>query len=232
MRSYLNDDERHEYLMLVAELGALEEDIERARAAEQRATARVRLDVAAHHDPAHAPVHGERVRLADGGEIVIRPIEGGDAHDLAVGLQQLGALSRLRRFRAPVRRLSRDELRALTDVDHVWHEATVTFDADTGEGIGVARYTRDREDPAQAEFTCAVLDAWQHRGVGTALAEHLAARARASGIARFTARTVVGNEPARRLMARIADSVTELRAGGTIELSGQPRLSAETEGPA
>ena len=66
MRSHLSDDERREYLMLEAELGALEEDIKRARATTRPATGGLGLDLTAHHDPAHAPVHGERCRLADG----------------------------------------------------------------------------------------------------------------------------------------------------------------------
>lgn len=223
MRSYLTDDERREYLVLVAELGALEEDIDRTRATARRAAGVVRLELAVHPEPLRAAVYGEHVRLADGGEIIIRPIEPGDARDLAVGLQRLGALSRFRRFRAPVERLSADELSELTDVDHVSHEALVAFDAATGDGIGVARFIRVPEDPAQAEITCVVLDRWQHRGVGTALAERLAARARAVGIERFTALTIVGNEPARRLMAHVADSISEHRTGGIMEISGLSR---------
>jgi RimJ/RimL family protein N-acetyltransferase len=223
VRSYLSPDERREYLTLVAELGALDEDIEHARAAARRATAGFGLDLRAHPEPAHAVVHGEQVGLADGGEIVVRPIEPGDAHDLAVGVQHLSALSRFRRFRAPIDHLSPARLTELTEIDHESHEAIVAFETATGEGIGVARYVRAPDDPAQAEFTCAVLDRWQRRGVGTALVERLAARARAVGIERFTALIVVGNEPARRLVARVADVVSEHPAGGTVEISGRSR---------
>ena len=223
MPSSLSDDERHEYLTLVAELGALTEDISRARATARPPKVDGPFDMLGRHAPAHAPAHGRHHRLADGAEVVIRPFEPGDGRDLEAGLRRLGALSRLRRFRTPAKRMSRDEVARLTDIDHVWNEATVAFDAATGEAIGVARYMRSRDDPAQAEFACTVLDAWQHRGVGTALAEHLAARARAAGIERLVARTVVGNDPARRLMAHFADSVTEHRVGGTVEVSGVAR---------
>jgi N-acetylglutamate synthase-like GNAT family acetyltransferase len=64
----------------------------------------------------------------------------------------------------------------------------VAADAETGEGVGVARYVRDNDDPEQAEFACTVADAWQERGVGSMLAERLAGRARAAGIERFRAR--------------------------------------------
>jgi RimJ/RimL family protein N-acetyltransferase len=223
MRSYLSLDEQREYLTLVAELRALEEDIESARATARRATTGFGLDLRAHPEPPHAVMHGEHVRLADGGEIVVRPIEPGDAHDLAVGIRHLSALSRFRSFRAPIDHLSPAQLSELTNVDHESHEAMVAFDAATGEGIGVARYVRTPDDPAQAEFTCAVLDEWQRRGVGTALVERLATRARAVGIERFTALTVVGNEPARRLVAHVADVISEHRAGGTVAISGVSR---------
>lgn len=221
MRSYLSDDERREYLVLEAELGALEEDIESARDAARRAARVDGLDLSVHAEPPRARVGGERVTLADEREIILRPIEPRDAHDLALGLRRLGALSRFRRFRRPVERLSPAELDELTDVDHTSHEALVAFDAATGDGIGVARYARAPQDPGQAEFTCVVLDRWQRRGVGTALAERLAERARAAGIERFRALTVVGNEPAQRLMAHITDSISERRTGGITEMSGR-----------
>jgi RimJ/RimL family protein N-acetyltransferase len=221
LRSYLTPDERRELLTLVAELRALEQDIERARATARRANVGPGLDDLLSPPPAgHAAVHGELVRLPDGGQIVIRPIEPADAHELAVGVRRLTALSRLRSFREPIDDLPAEELAELTAVDHESHEALVAFDPVTGEGIGVARYVRTPGDPSQAEFACAVLDRWQRRGVGTALVERLAVRARAVGIDRFTALTVVGNEPARRLLARVSDAVTEHRSGGTLEFSG------------
>jgi GNAT superfamily N-acetyltransferase len=75
-----------------------------------------------------------------------------------------------------------------------------------------------------------VADPWQGRGVGTALVERLAARARASGIERFSALILVGNEPARRLLAHVADVVSEHREGGTIEITAESRHDS-TEAP-
>jgi GNAT superfamily N-acetyltransferase len=229
MRSYLSPDERREYSMLAAQLAALDRDIAIARAKARHARTNHGLDLHAPREP-HAAVHGERVRLADGGEIVVRPIEPGDAHDLAAGVQRLSELSRFRRFRAAVDRLTPEQLTELTHLDHESHEAMVALDAATGEGIGVARYVRATDDPTRAEFTCAVLDAWQRRGVGTALLERLATCARAVGIERFTALTVVGDPAARRLVARVAEVVSEQPAGGTVELRGHARGSSAKPG--
>jgi RimJ/RimL family protein N-acetyltransferase len=205
MLGQLSSGER-ELATLTAQLGALEEDIRAARQAAHRTT----VDRPTSRQSA-AELRGERVRLADGAEIVIRPIEPEDMHDLAVGFRRLGALSRFRRFGGRVDRLTPEQLVELTHVDHESREALVALDAATGEGVGIARYARLRDDPTQAEVACTVADGWQHRGIGTALAERLAERARAAGIERCTALIVLGNEPARRLLAHVAGERGEAR---------------------
>ena len=126
---------------------------------------------------------------------------------------------------APAQSLTPEQLDALTRVDHVSNETLIALDAATGEGVGLARYARDPHDPARALLACTVMDAWQRRGVGTALVERLAARARAAGIERFVADTVVGDEPGWRLLAHIADDIVERRDGGMLKLSARPKPS-------
>jgi RimJ/RimL family protein N-acetyltransferase len=210
-----------EYALLIAELHALDEDIGAARAAARREAHPPGLELHAHH--ARTPPSGERVRLADGAEIVIRSAEPGDRHALDVGFARLSATSRLRQFRQPVEHLTGRQLTELTNVDHESHEALVAFDPASGECIGGARFVRAADDPSRAEFTCTVADRWQGRGVGTALVERLAARARAVGIDRFAAVMIVGDEPARRLLRRVGREVTEHREGGTVEIVGEAR---------
>lgn len=221
MPGQLSSGER-EFATLVAQLRALEEDIGAARHAAQRATAGRGLSRPVPREPAPA-LRGERVTLADGARIVVRSIEPEDMHDLAVGFQRLGALSRFRRFRERIDHLTQEQLFEFTHVDHESQEALVALDAATGEGVGVARYVRVPEDPTRAEVACTVLDGWQHRGVGTALVERLAARARAAGIERCTALILLGNEPARRLLAHVADEVGEQRDGATLDITAKSR---------
>ena len=166
------------------------------------------------------------MKLADGAEIVIRPIEPEDLNELAIGFGGLGALSRFRRFRQRIDRLTYEQLVALTRIDHESHEALVAIDAATGEGVGVARYVRVPDDPARAEVACTVVDPWQHRGVGSALAERLAARAGAAGIERCTALVVLGDQPARRLLAHVVDEIAVRRDGGTLDITAQARRAA------
>jgi GNAT superfamily N-acetyltransferase len=188
--------EEREYAVPVAELRALEEDIGAAPKAAERALAPggLALDLQAHPRPSPA-LRGERVRLADGAEIFIRPVEPEDRHELAVGFERLSAMSRLQRFHERIDHLTARQLIELVDIDHESHEALGALDVVAGEGIGIARYDRDPDDPTRAEFACTVADLWQRRGVGTALIERLAARARANGIERFEAVILVGNEP-------------------------------------
>jgi GNAT superfamily N-acetyltransferase len=201
MLGQLSSGER-EYATLVDQLHALEQDIAAARHPPQGLPRR----------PDAAPdLSGERVTLADGAQIVVRPIGPEDMDDLVVGFRRLSALSRFRLFGEHVSHLTHEQLVELTHVDHESREVLAAFDPATGEGIGVASYIRLPDDPACAEVACTVLDGWQHRGVGTALADRLAARARGAGIERCTALVVLGNEPARRLLAHVAGDRGERR---------------------
>ena len=151
--------------------------------------------------------------------IAVRPIEPGDKAALAAAFERLSAESRYRRFLSPHGELSAAELRYLTEVDHHDHEALVALDPATGEGVGVARYVRDRARPESAEVAVAVADRWQGRGVGTLLLHRLVDRAREEGIRRFTALMLADNEP----MAHLLEDVGETRvldAGqGTVQLA-------------
>lgn len=215
------DSQRREYALLAGELDALGKDIAAARGDARRATGSG-IDFHSHDEP-HPRPRGEPVQLSDGSTILVRQIEPGDQHELQLGFRHLGALSRYERFRGPTDELTPSQVAYFTKVDHDAHEAFVAVDARTGEGVGVARYIRDRDDPRQAELACTVLDAWQRRGVGSILVERLADRARASGIERFRAMLIVSNRRARRLLAHVADEIDESRYGGVVEITARLR---------
>jgi GNAT superfamily N-acetyltransferase len=221
MPAQLSSGER-EFATLVDQLRALEDEIGAARRASHGAPAAHVRDRPLPRERGPA-LRGERVALADGAQIVIRPIEPDDAHDLAVGFERLGALSRFHLLGERVKRLTKRRVAELTQVDHHSSEALVAIDAATGQGIAMARYERVAGDPALAEVSCTVLDPWQRRGVGSALAERLAARARAAGIERCTATLVLGNEPGRHLLAHVADEIGERRDGGIVDVTARAR---------
>ena len=183
-------DER-EIAMLEGQLCALDRDIKSARACLSRPPGGAASHRGHEVDAAHGTRDG-RVRLTDGREICIRPIEPCDAPELNACFQQLTAVSRYRRFLSDLDHLTAHQLQYLTTVDHADHEALVAVEAQSGAGIGVARYVRDANDPRLAELAVVVTDAWQGCGVGTALLERLVIRARAAGIERLIGRSIVG----------------------------------------
>jgi RimJ/RimL family protein N-acetyltransferase len=116
-------------------------------------------------------------------------------------------------------------------VDHRNHEALLAVDPATGNSVGVARYVRDRERNGSAEIAVSVLETWQGRGVGKALLQRLADRARAEGITEFTALMLSDNRPMRRLLASLgAIRLVSSGAGAdelAVDLVSDPRCSRE-----
>jgi|NGEPerStandDraft_6_1074524.scaffolds.fasta_scaffold17495_4 GNAT superfamily N-acetyltransferase len=157
------------------------------------------------------------VTLRDGSRVTVRPIRPQDAEPLRAGFERLSEQSRYRRFLSPMQELGAPMLRYLTEVDHHDHEALVALGAD-GTIVGVARSVRSRSDPQGAEVAVTVADDWQGRGLGTALLELLADRARAEGIRRFTALLLATN----RKMLDLFEDLGPLRilklGSGTTEL--------------
>jgi len=168
--------------------------------------------------------------LRSGHRILIRPIGPQDKDGLLEGLHQLTPESRYRRFFSPTPELSAAQLRYLTDVDHRTHEALLAFDANTGEGIGVARFIRSTTEPTAAEIAVAVLDTWHGRGVGTALLEALGARAREEGVEHFTASVLAGNSPMLDLLRQLGDVTVVDRGAGYVDLRVELRGGGMPEG--
>jgi RimJ/RimL family protein N-acetyltransferase len=134
------------------------------------------------------------------------------------GLRHLSPQSVQRRFLTPKSSFSRAELRYLTEVDGRDHVALVA--EYPGEPvrrlIAVARFVRLQEDPDAAEVAIVVADDWQRRGLGSLLAEQLAARARGTGIRRFTATMASDNVPAHRLMTKLTQHLEEHHTGAGV----------------
>jgi GNAT superfamily N-acetyltransferase len=167
---------------------------------------------------AGAETAGEvHIELPDGAEVAVRPVRPSDKEVIADGFSRMGERSRYQRFMTVQDALSTGELRYLTDVDHHDHEALLAFEAKTGEGLGVARFVRDQSDPTAAEAAVAVVDAWQRRGLGTALTALLADRAREEGIERFTALLLASNDAMMGMLRRLGPVRVVSREGPVVE---------------
>jgi len=152
-------------------------------------------------------------RCVDG--FVIRPLRNGDTETVAAVFARLGERSRRLRFAAAKPHLSRTELEALARVDGRHHVLVASVDGDP-RPAAIARLVREGD---AAEVAFEVADELQGCGIGTALAEALAADARAAGIVEFHA-TVAGDN--QRVISILSRCTRGLRAawlgGGELEL--------------
>jgi GNAT superfamily N-acetyltransferase len=147
----------------------------------------------------------------------VRPIEPGDKDMLTGAFERLSEQSRYQRFMTAISELSESQLHYLTEVDHHDHEALIAVDSATGDGVGVARYVR-LEDGTSAEAAVTVIDDWQGCGLGTALCQLLAERAREEGIERFTALLLATNDQMHDVLSSLGPAHVISRDAGTVEV--------------
>jgi acetate---CoA ligase (ADP-forming) len=145
--------------------------------------------------------YAEPVALRDGTSLLVRAVH---PSDKPLVLALFGRLSpqsiRYRAFGAKST-LTERELIALTEVDFDTHVALAAVVRTPGEErlVGIARYIRfdargkldAKSSVAEAAFT--VEDAYQGRGIGTLLLEHLAEIARAAGVEQIEADVLADN---------------------------------------
>jgi protein lysine acetyltransferase len=166
-----------------------------------------------------APAESNHVVVADGLELLLRPLRSDDKRRIAQAFERLSPQTRYRRFFAPLKTLNQQDLRYLTEVDHHDHEAIAAVNPENGMIVGVARYVRS-DDPAEAEVAVVVGDPWQGHGVATALLQRLVGRAREEGIDHFVALVLSDNTEALELFRNLAPggSHTRRSASGHTEL--------------
>jgi RimJ/RimL family protein N-acetyltransferase len=156
----------------------------------------------------------EHVYLGPGLELLLRPLRSGDKRRLAQAFERLSPETRYRRFFAPLQKLSEQDLRYLTELDHHDHEAIAAVNPENGAIVGVARYVRS-EDPSEAEVAVVVGDPWQGHGVATALLQRLVGRAREEGIDHFVALVMSDNTEALEIFRHLAPGGSRIRASSS-----------------
>ena len=143
---------------------------------------------------AAAPIEESSVRLTSGEGVRIRLLRMADETALQDLFYCLSNESTYQRFMSHKKRHPREEMLELVDVDCERNMALVATREgnETPELIAMARYD---VDPATqlADVALVVLDAWQGKGLGTALFKRLAEVARTRGVVGFTADVLVEN---------------------------------------
>jgi RimJ/RimL family protein N-acetyltransferase len=160
------------------------------------------------------------VRIRDGAQVDVRPIEPGDRDALQEAFERLSLQSRYERFLSPLDHMSNAMVRYFTEVDHHDHEALVAFDPESGRLVGVARYVREK-DPEVAEAAVTVADDWHGRGLGTTLLHEIAERAREEGVKRFTAYVLARNEDMIDLLFRLGPAEVVDRQNGAVQIEAE-----------
>lgn len=109
--------------------------------------------------------------LRDGELVDFRPVKPNDKETIQKGMLALSSKSRYFRFFSPILKLSDTQLYDFTEIDQQNHVAWMALAHNEPEqrGLGIARFIRIQNQPEIAEFGVAVIDSYQHRGLGTIL---------------------------------------------------------------
>jgi RimJ/RimL family protein N-acetyltransferase len=143
-------------------------------------------------------------------DVGLRSLQPGDSAAVLAVFAGMSPRSRELRFLAPKPRLTSADVRRLTAVDQRDHVALLATSAPDHQPIGIARFIRDRDDAMSAEVAVAIVDRWQHRGVGSTLLDALAQRAVEVGVRRFTALVSHDNTAVHRLLHRSAHGLSRI----------------------
>ena len=143
-------------------------------------------------------MHTRVVKPKHGPELVVRPLNHGDVATVQAVFERLGEASRRARFNGLKHRLGEQELRWLATVGPSHHVLVAYVDGDP-EPVAIARLVRSG---ASAEVAFEVADAYQGRGIGSALTQALVDDACAAGIVEVTALVRSDNPAALALLQR------------------------------
>lgn len=163
----------------------------------------------------------EQVRLRDGTNAFVLPLQRTDKPTLAAEFETLAPESRRRRFLAPVMHLSDDMLAHLVDdvdgIDHVALVLCVETSPDVYDPVALARMVRYADVPDAADLAVTVKDAWQGRGVATALIGVLM-RARPAGVDRIVTEVFNDNRASLLMLCRLGHATVEDQGSGVSEV--------------
>jgi acetyltransferase len=144
----------------------------------------------------------DRVTLADGRSLRVRPVGPQDAGAEQAFVASLSPVARFRRFHFGLNELPAALLRAFVSADQQTHVALVAETVEDGRIVADARYVLDGT-ARTGEFAIAVSDDWQGLGLGSRLMHRLLSQARRAGLARLCGDVLADNEPMLALMRRL-----------------------------
>jgi len=177
----------------------------------------------------------EQVRLRDGTDAFVLPLQRTDRATLAAEFETLAPESRRRRFLAPVMHLSDAMLKHLVDdvdgIDHVALVLCVETTPDVYDPVALARIVRYGDVPDAADLAVTVKDAWQGRGIATVLLEVLM-RGRPAGVDRIVTEVFDDNGASLRMLRHLGHTTVEHLGSGisevVVDLNAPPGPAVDT----
>jgi RimJ/RimL family protein N-acetyltransferase len=158
--------------------------------------------------------------LQDGSEVLLREAAPSDAPLVAALHARCSPESRRARFLSPTPRLDTGQLRALVGTDSGRSVLALTVDGGSAVGLADLRLTATSgQDTGTATFGVLVEDAWQHRGLGTALVRRIAETAAEHGMGELTGTVRADEARITRLLRRAGLRPTAVLADGTLRLN-------------
>ena len=181
------------------------------------------LELAGSSDGRRLPPPLFSVQLTDGAEVVLRDATAADAPLVAALHARCSPQTRSLRSLPTRPVLAATVLHQLIGADGSISMLAVTPDG--GAAVGLANLVPGA--PATAEVSLLVEDAWQGRGVGTALARKLVELARVEQLTEIVAVSQVGNGTLTRVLRRAGLRPRGRLEGGTLRV----RATLQTEEP-
>lgn len=155
--------------------------------------------------PTHLVSHWQ---LADGTNIVIRPIRPEDAELEQKFVHDLSEESRYFRFMRSVQELSPEMLSRFTQIDYSREMALIAVTQEHGHELelGVCRFAIN-PDGDSCEFALVVADAMRGKGLGQKLMTALMDAARSKGLKTIEGEVLTNNRSMLKLMSRLGFSI-------------------------
>jgi acetyltransferase len=153
--------------------------------------------------------HEQRLPLAGGDEVLVRPIQPDDAEMLQTLVRSLSPESRYMRFASAITELPAPLLARLTLIDYDREMALVAVATDAAGAeriVGVSRIITN-PDQSSCEFSLLVADDYAGRGLGSRLMESIIEVAREKGLAEIDGLVLAQNSGMLRLMKNLGFAV-------------------------
>ena len=162
--------------------------------------------------------------LSDGRKVDIRAQRPEDREALLAAVERASSETLYHRFFAAKRAFSEQEEHFFLDIDFVNHVALVAEAIEDGRPaiVGGCRYVV--VEPGRAEVAFSVIDAYQKKGLGTALMRLIAAIGREAGLKELVAEVLSDNAPMLKVFERSGLAMTT-----QARRHGRPRVAAASQ---